>query len=510
MLTYAYDRASEAVTLTNDPPLEAGQWGSAPLSRGVRTADAHRVQIPAGPLTAAAGAVVIYYEPDNAYNGGGQPAIGAIFEWYQDASNYIHVYYSKASARWEFFRRAAGVLSSGLYLADTWTAGQGKALYLAWSATAMHIAADAGPISSQADTNDPATLPATFDVGWAPSAPLARLDASYGAVLAFSEALTDDVWDYLGGLRTVRCPGAYEVSKGNAATWDASRWVGTLETIESATVFGLHDVGAAPEITMRNLRGAGMPAVVIEADESPYRDGSVYNASRLGQRFLTADLDLYGDHSDGWARLQDMRQALLGAINPMNGIGLITYTPDDVAYIIEGVYQGGSPLDDQFLERFHRTSPIFECPDPAWRVATPNLARIEAPTGGLSIPLTIPLTLAEAGGSGAASNVGAGTLPARPLIRIRGPVVNPQANNDTTGKLCGFSLTLLTGEVLDIDMDRLTAVLQDGTNKIGNRLASAVFWELQRGTNSVQITFDSTTASPVVADVIYDTRLIGV
>ena len=57
-------------------------------------------------MTPASGALVIYFEPDNAWDAGGQPSNGYVFEWYDAVSGYLAAYFDKAAGDWRIERVA--------------------------------------------------------------------------------------------------------------------------------------------------------------------------------------------------------------------------------------------------------------------------------------------------------------------------------------------------------------------------------------------------------------------
>lgn len=80
-----------------------------------------------------------------------------------------------------------------------------------------------------------------------------------------------------------------------------------------------------------------------------------------------------------------------------------------------------------------------------------------------------------------------GDMEARPVIRIRGPVVHPVITNVTLGRVLRFDITVGDGERLDIDTNRGTAVI-GGESKMDALSTQSVppeEWILAAGTNTV-------------------------
>lgn len=99
--------------------------------------------------------------------------------------------------------------------------------------------------------------------------------------------------------------------------------------------------------------------------------------------------------------------------------------------------------------------------------------------------------LVPAGGQADCNNQG--DMEARPLIRIRGPVVNPVITNVTLGRILRFDITVSDGDRLDIDVKRGTATI-GGQNRMDALSAQGVpveEWILAAGVNRVAFSVDS-------------------
>ena len=89
---------------------------------------------------------------------------------------------------------------------------------------------------------------------------------------------------------------------------------------------------------------------------------------------------------------------------------------------------------------------------------------------------------ADSGGKITAVNNGNGIF--YPTARIYGPVTNPALRNDTTQKETNFTLTLASGEYLDVDFKRKTVTDNYGTNRYATK--SGDWWYVQPGSNVIK------------------------
>jgi hypothetical protein len=112
--------------------------------------------------------------------------------------------------------------------------------------------------------------------------------------------------------------------------------------------------------------------------------------------------------------------------------------------------------------------------------------------GGLTWPLSWPLSWGGATGTGGTiTATNAGTFPTRPIATISGPCTNPQVENVTAGQTLSTIITLGSTDLLVIDFDAHTIIL-NGTGNRYNALvpASAPWWELAPGDNEIRFESD--------------------
>jgi hypothetical protein len=115
-------------------------------------------------------------------------------------------------------------------------------------------------------------------------------------------------------------------------------------------------------------------------------------------------------------------------------------------------------------------------------------------TGGLTLPIVLPLTIAATTVSGQVDAANAGTFSTRPVLVIDGPVVAPQvlaAMPDGSVKLLNYSQDLASGEQLAIDTDAHSVIL-NGTTSRRRFLALPTGWPDIPAGQTVSFKFQST------------------
>lgn len=482
----------------------AGQFTSPLLACPVRVASTHRVQLPvtSSQITPTAGAMCIWFTPDNANGGGAQPASGVVASWYTDANNLIEVIYNKASSRFELTRKASGV-GTTLNIAATFAANTGYCLYVAWSATTLYGGWNGAAIVSSADANIP-TLAATVDIGSRAAA--SDFEARYDAVAMFTAAVTNAQYVSLAALATLRPPLMCEY----AGTAMSLLWYGCHSRVwtlsSTATAMDLLNTSG---LVIQSLAGAGMAPVLHRAVLTPLRDGAAYVDSKLQPRVLT--LSALTAAGSTVAAQYALRRSLIAAMNPRAGQGLVMFAPATTIYDIDAIAESGLGYDSPDTP-FHAFHPIsFICNDAAWRVSGLTESLQAVPLAGWTFPWSFPWPWSPSSITFSLTN--AGDLDAYPVF-----VVSPTANaatgiqflNNTTGKLFKLSastFSLAVGRVLTVDMNARTATLDDATNEMGYRSAASQMWPLVPGVNSITISTDSGDLTAVVRP---PTRLVGV
>jgi len=133
----------------------------------------------------------------------------------------------------------------------------------------------------------------------------------------------------------------------------------------------------------------------------------------------------------------------------------------------------------------------FTCADP--RIYSANLSigtyePIEGSPGGISFPLTFPLSFGADPDSALLQAENGGTFPTPPVWTVTGPAVNPQIVNETTGDtIVTTGLSLLTGETLTVDV-AAREVLIGGTSRPDVIDAAQTTWgDLASGVNVIRL-----------------------
>ncbi len=264
---------------------------------------------------------------------------------------------------------------------------------------------------------------------------------------------------------------------------------------------GVLNLNNGTNIKLLDLSGAGIPSLLHQTVKTPARPGETYIRTTVEPRFLIVKLRIKGTT---FANLQTQRRALITALNPTLGVGVLKWTPDATIYAIDCIVDQGVGFTDYLGPFVEDVLVSFRCPDPMWRGATLNEETVVNSGSGLSFPISFPISFLDGTGTTIINNTG--DVDSFPTITVPGACTNPTITNTTTGKTLQFvGLTLSAGQSLIIDCDARTAKV-GSVSKIALLSADSEFWTLAPGNNTITFGVSSGT---VTANVDYYTQFLG-
>lgn len=134
------------------------------------------------------------------------------------------------------------------------------------------------------------------------------------------------------------------------------------------------------------------------------------------------------------------------------------------------VQRSGKPLIQYVTDRIASYSVLVTAEDPR-RYSTDlqqDSTALPSTTGGLTPPYTVPYTISATTVEGAADAYNEGTFDTCPIITITGPVSQPRVYGqmpDGSVRVIRITFDLLDGDVLTIDTDMHTAVLNGNVSR---------------------------------------------
>lgn len=152
------------------------------------------------------------------------------------------------------------------------------------------------------------------------------------------------------------------------------------------------------------------------------------------------------------------------------------------------------PIDQPFSLGYAPHATLqWICADPRVYELTERSLVITAPTagiGGLTYPLSYPLSYGTAGSpnSGLAPNVGSEAT--KPVLVFTGPITTPRVVNTTAARALEFNIDLTAGQTLTVDTKAGTVLLNGTTDRLYTRSNLTVpvkHFELDPGANSLTL-----------------------
>lgn len=239
-----------------------------------------------------------------------------------------------------------------------------------------------------------------------------------------------------------------------------------------------------------NITGLSENGVTVLTTKLYNQSGELFIDVNQQVRIISVDWVVRGD-------LSTIRRDIAAKFNPNLGQGVLVYENDLAKYKINAVVslkpEHEKLIYNQVKMAFNLS---FICPKPDWLSYLSTTIKMEAFIGGLTLPLTLPFTLAELGDGAEVDYTG--DNPASVQIDLRGDAVNPVIENTTTGlSLETKNLSLAVGEKLLINTnpDSPSVQIDDGAGNLTdawNKLEEgSKFWLLEYGTNQIDFSADS-------------------
>jgi len=236
------------------------------------------------------------------------------------------------------------------------------------------------------------------------------------------------------------------------------------------------------EVLLEGIDGWDSPSGTLSVTQKPRSFGGWAGRSYLTPRDITIKGSITGPSTEVVSAVID---ELIAACT----LGPTTLTVDEASRSrFATVRRNGKVLAPWTSDTSADFSVQLVAPDPLrYAALSPVSTGLPVTTGGLTFPVTFPITFTGSTATGVVRLVNAGNETAPLLFRIDGPVVAPSITHITTGNQVVFStdLTLGAGEFLTVDMAN-RAVLAQGQSSRSGDLVSRGWFNLLPGANDFQ------------------------
>lgn len=241
---------------------------------------------------------------------------------------------------------------------------------------------------------------------------------------------------------------------------------------------------------LSKIEGLGDVDADTQMQKAPFQDGATYTDSVLQERPITLEIGIIGDNPQD---VQAKRSFFASVFNPKLGEGLLIYENDSGIREIKAVADGVPAFPSGSENRgntFQRSLINLICPDPYWKSPQVTEEPMAAFVPLFEFPFDDEFEVGSQGDKRTFINDGDSPTPV--LIRFRGPAVNPEIRNNTTGEIIRVNRTLGPGDELVIN----TAEGEKSVEINGEDVFSWIdldsdFWKLAIGENEIEYRADS-------------------
>lgn len=236
-----------------------------------------------------------------------------------------------------------------------------------------------------------------------------------------------------------------------------------------------------------DVKGLGLPSPRSSIFERANRHGAVDHTRYHQGRILSIEGVVWGDDSvSPWDTFDELKEHFALSSLPEK---ILTFRLKGRVDEMLAKVKIASPIDDSMAPGHIRWAVTLFSADPRIYGAVLRSSQYNpagsVSNGGVAMPLDFPLQFSNTGLSGFLV-VNGGQFASPPILKIHGPVSNPIVYNISTGQSIQIVASLGASDEVVIDVVNRT-VLLNGSSRPDIFSASSSWWELQPGTNSLQL-----------------------
>lgn len=219
-------------------------------------------------------------------------------------------------------------------------------------------------------------------------------------------------------------------------------------------------LGGAGEYKINKIEGLGKPPIRTSSQNYSGINGGRVNRQLYGPRLIT--VTGWFSHSSCSAH-EDARDALEAALPIDEDLDtIITRFSGTQGFTTARLLDFQMPYADASIGKLSDFKIDLFCGDPNFYIGDELSATLAlfAP-GGVVLPIILPAVFAAGSSDTVATNNG--RVVVYPVITLTGEAHNPEFTNTDTGATIALPITMSTGDVLIVDMNRRTITLNGGS-----------------------------------------------
>lgn len=249
--------------------------------------------------------------------------------------------------------------------------------------------------------------------------------------------------------------------------------------------------GGDTALSVASVEGlADLPAIITSDRDRLRQHGRTPGADFLGGREVTVGLEVFGGTEAAFTTAVQALQAVTMPGDPeaplyfrVPGIG-----DSGVCYVNARPRKRSMPVATEFYYRIPVASVAFSATDPRIYSGTAKQTQTTNPVtfGGLAFNATADFSFGGVTSSGTVTATNAGTFQTPLRFRIDGPVVDPVITNVVTGERLALTITLASGQYLDICTAGRTVLLNGTASRYSSLTADTTWMQLPPGNSEFQ------------------------
>jgi hypothetical protein len=255
--------------------------------------------------------------------------------------------------------------------------------------------------------------------------------------------------------------------------------------------------GAATNYILKSWRGLGVGGYRDSLSARPFNHGITAGPEYRAETTVEIDLHLRGTSADEVVELADAlisgwyidarATAEYGVMDQLH-----VKLPGQEQRFVKGRPRRSSADPSNFHNGWAPASVQFLVTDPTWYSSTlhSQAMNLSAAPSGRGFNKSFDYGWGGTATAGAYTITNLGAAPTKPVLTLVGPLTNPTLTNETTGEELELTYTLGSGEILEVDFDAAT-ILLNGTASRYYAKTGGFFWELVAGANTVRFSAQS-------------------
>lgn len=251
--------------------------------------------------------------------------------------------------------------------------------------------------------------------------------------------------------------------------------------------------GPGTKIHISAITGAAdMPGIRAADTLRSYQHGHFRGVDLSAGRVIDITYVVIGDDADDFLDLiHALEKATVPQPDPANELPMLLYNNTRLYSVRPR--KRVIHHDATILQRTGTVDVEYIASDPrVYDAALSTLTLAPGATGGgMTFPAFFPISFGPVSSAGVGTATNVGSFSTRPTVQIQGPCDGPVIENQTTGEYLEFTLTLGASDLLTLDLDVHSVILNGSASRRSSLVPGSRWWELAPGDTTVMYRADT-------------------